>query len=48
MCRRAGEPKRIIWLESKHVNPGNADLTRQIVGTLSDELARMGIVGEED
>jgi dipeptidyl aminopeptidase/acylaminoacyl peptidase len=42
---KAGEPKKIIWLESKHVHPGNVDLTRLIVKTLKEELTEMKILG---
>jgi dienelactone hydrolase len=42
----AREPKRIVWIESRHVHPRNIELTRQIVATLKSELARMKIVPE--
>ncbi len=38
----AKEPKNIVWLESKHVNPNNPELTRKIIATLKEELRRMG------
>lgn len=38
------EPKKLIWLESRHVRPDNTDLTRRIVATLKDELRRLKIL----
>ncbi len=40
----AREPKTLVWLESRHVNPSNVDLTRRIVGALRAELARVGVL----
>lgn len=40
----ARDPKKQIWLRSKHVNPANVELTKQIVGTLKVELARVKIL----
>lgn len=40
----AKDPKRIIWLESTHVNPDNPDLTRQIIAVLKEELKRLRIL----
>lgn len=40
----AREPKKLIWLESKHVRPDNTDLTRRIVSTLKEELRRLKIL----
>ncbi len=40
----AREPKKQVWLESKHVRPDNPDLTKKIVATLKAELGRLGIV----
>lgn len=34
----AEEPKKLIWLESRHVNPRDAELTRRIITILSSEL----------
>lgn len=34
----ASEPKKLIWLESKHVHPRDVDLTKRIVETLMGEL----------
>lgn len=39
----AREPKKIVWLESKHVNPTNPELTRRIIATLKEELKRLKI-----
>ena len=41
---RAKEPKRIIWLESRHVDAGNKELTKLIVTTLTEELSRLKIL----
>jgi len=40
----AGEPKKLIWLESDHVHPGNEELTRLIVNELTRELAALGVL----
>ncbi len=40
----AGEPKRIIWLPSHHVNPHDTTLTRNIIHTLSRELISLGVL----
>lgn len=40
----AREPKKIIWMESKHVHPRNPELTARIVGTLREELAQLGVL----
>lgn len=40
----AREPKKIVWLESKHVNPNNPELTRHIIATLKEELQRLNIL----
>lgn len=37
-------PKKIVWLESKHVNPNNPELTRRIIATLKEELKRLKIL----
>jgi dienelactone hydrolase len=42
----AGEPKSITWLESRHVRPDNAGLTRSILAVLKRQLALRGIVGD--
>ncbi len=41
---KAKEPKKIIWLESRHVNRRDVELTKLIVGTLTEELARLKIL----
>ena len=38
------EPKKIIWLESSHVRKENVELTRTIIRSLREELARAGLV----
>jgi fermentation-respiration switch protein FrsA (DUF1100 family) len=40
----AREPKKLIWLESKHVRPDNVELTRRIIATLKEELKRLKIL----
>ena len=45
---RAREPKRIIWIESRHVHPRNVDLTRRIISTIEAELAKEGILPPPD
>lgn len=40
----AREPKKQVWLESRHVRPDNVALTRQIVGTLKSELKALGVL----
>lgn len=39
----AKEPKKLIWIESKHVNPNNPTLTKQIIQTLKNELVELKI-----
>ncbi len=43
----AYEPKKIIWIESKHVHPRNPELTAKIVGLLQEELVSLGILDDE-
>lgn len=38
------EPKKLIWLDSRHVNPRDVELTKRIVKSLMGELEAMGIV----
>ncbi len=45
---RAGEPKKLVWLEARHVNPRNVDLTRLFVGTLKHELVQMRLLTGEN
>jgi hypothetical protein len=40
----AREPKQIVWLPSRHVNPRDTALTRTIISTLGHELERTGIL----
>jgi fermentation-respiration switch protein FrsA (DUF1100 family) len=40
----AREPKGLIWLPSRHVNPRDTTLTRTIIQTLSAELSVLGIL----
>jgi fermentation-respiration switch protein FrsA (DUF1100 family) len=42
----AREPKKLIWLESMHVNTSNVELTRRIIATLKKELFRLKIIEE--
>jgi hypothetical protein len=43
LYKAAGEPKRITWLETRHVRPDNIELTRTIVARLRQELELQGI-----
>ena len=40
----AREPKKLVWLKSRHVRPENEELTRQIIGVLKEELKRLKIL----
>ena len=44
----AGQPKRIVWMESRHVNPRNVDLTERIVAALKVELSRINILTDSN
>jgi len=44
LFRAAREPKKQIWLESKHVNPANIELTKEIIKTLNEELRRLKVL----
>ena len=44
LYNHAREPKTLIWLPSKHVDPRNVELTNLIVQTMRKELSRLGIV----
>ena len=46
LYERAGEPKKLVWIESGHVHPRNVDLTRKIIANLVQELQRLGIFDE--
>jgi dienelactone hydrolase len=41
---KASEPKKIVWIESKHVNPRNIGLTRTIIAKLRAELVALGAI----
>ncbi len=41
---KAGEPKKLVWLEARHVNPRNVELTKRIVATLKQELTDMNLL----
>lgn len=38
----AGQPKKLVWLDSKHVNTRNIALTVKILQTLREELEKLG------
>jgi fermentation-respiration switch protein FrsA (DUF1100 family) len=40
----AKEPKKLIWLKSKHVRPDDKELTRHVITTLKEELKRLKIL----
>jgi fermentation-respiration switch protein FrsA (DUF1100 family) len=40
----AQEPKKLIWLESKHVHTNNPELTRKIIAELQKELKRLKVL----
>lgn len=44
----AKEPKKIIWLEARHVNPRNVDLTKLIIRTMKDELIKLDVLSEKN
>jgi hypothetical protein len=44
----AGSPKKIVWMESRHVHPDNVALTERIVGTMLDEMITQRILSEEN
>ena len=41
----AREPKKLIWIDSRHVHPRNVELTRRIIATLRGELVTLNILG---
>ena len=45
---KAREPKSIVWLEARHVNPKNIELTRLIVATLKSELVKKNLLTTEN
>ena len=48
LYRKAKEPKRLVWLDARHVNPRDVELTRRIIAVLKEELAGMGVLPPED
>jgi fermentation-respiration switch protein FrsA (DUF1100 family) len=40
----AGQPKSMTWIESRHVNRRNVELTKKIVATLKSKLVRIGLL----
>ena len=40
----ARQPKRLIWLDAGHVDPGDPALTQRIVASLTAELKRAGVL----
>jgi len=40
----AGAPKKLVWLDSKHVTAGNVELTKTILMTLARELSLIGVL----
>jgi len=42
--RRAREPKRLVWLPSSHVNPGNVELSRRVAAALRGEMLELGVL----
>lgn len=48
LYRKANQPKKLIWLNSKHVNPKNVELSRHVTRVLRDELLAMRILNESN
>ncbi|MCK5573162.1 MAG: prolyl oligopeptidase family serine peptidase [Bacteroidetes bacterium] len=44
LYRAARQPKKLIWIESRHVHPKNVELTRRIIQTLKAELVNFNIL----
>jgi dienelactone hydrolase len=44
LYRAARQPKKLIWIESRHVHPKNVELTQRIVQTLKTELVNLNIL----
>jgi dienelactone hydrolase len=44
----AHQPKKILWIESRHVHPENVDLTKRIIGKMLNELIGQGILTEQN
>ena len=41
---RALPPRKLVWIDSRHVHPRNVELTRRIIGTITLELKKQGIL----
>ena len=48
LFERAGEPKTIMWMDSKHVAPGNEALTALVLGEIEDWLADLDFFQPSD
>ena len=44
----AAQPKKIVWLESRHVRPDNVELTKRIVGVFVDEMIALRVFDESN
>jgi alpha/beta superfamily hydrolase len=44
LYRAARQPKKLVWLDSRHVHPRNVELTRRIIQTLKRELVELRIL----
>ncbi len=44
LFNKARQPKSIVWLDARHVNPKNVDLTKLIIATLKAELVKMNLL----
>ena len=42
--REGREPKKLIWIESRHVHPDHPELTARVVAVLSAQLDSLGIL----
>lgn len=42
--KEAGEPKLLFWIDSRHVNPENPELTEAIISRLRSELEKTGVL----
>lgn len=48
LFEKARQPKRIVWLEARHVNPKNVQLTKLIVATLKTELVKINLLTNDN
>ncbi|MCL4538922.1 MAG: hypothetical protein M1378_04865 [Bacteroidetes bacterium] len=48
LFEKARQPKKLIWLDARHVNPRNVELTKRIVSTLKQELVEMRVLSAEN